>query len=150
MQLTAPRQIAIVSCSSGAPHLPLLLPSLVIMLWRLASGYSNSAVCGWQIAFAVASLSVLLLLQHRGGNGDRLSSRSQGGLGAGFGVKVHKKFDDSLFETSSADAAGSSACCAPLHPTPAVSPARSRRRETAAAIVYRRIGCGGGGTPCLS
>ena len=149
MQLTAPRQIAIVSCSSGAPHLPLLLPSLVVMLWRLASGYSSSAVCGWHIAFAVASLSVFLL-QRRGSDGERLSSSSQGGFGAGFGVKVHKKFDDSLFETSSADAAGSSACCAALHTRPAVSPARSRRRETSAAIVYRRIGCGGGATPCVS
>jgi hypothetical protein len=79
------------------------------MIWRLASGYSSNTLCGWQILFAVASSSVFLLLQRWGNDGNRLSSNSQGGFGTGFGVKVQKKFDDSLFEASGVDALGRSA-----------------------------------------
>jgi hypothetical protein len=74
------------------------------MLWRLAATYSSSPVSMWQIAFAAVSIYVAFQQQRWGsGSGGRCTA-SHGSPGGGFGVKLAKKIDDSLFEASGMDA----------------------------------------------
>ena len=101
-------QVAVVSCSCSAPPLPLLLSPLAVMFWRLAAAYGSSAVSMWHIIFAVASCCVALQQQRRGKGSSGRCSSSPGSPGAGFGVKVAKKIDDSLFEASGLDASSAS------------------------------------------
>ena len=97
-------QIAVISCSHTAPPLPLLLPALALMLWRLAAMYSSGAVDMWHLIFALASFCAAVSCQW---GGSRVAHRGSPQGGAhGFGVKVTKKWDDSLFEPSDVDASG--------------------------------------------
>lgn len=102
-------QIAVISCSHTAPPLLLLLPALSLMCWRLAALHSSGAVDMWHVIFALASLCVAVSRQWGGVHSVHRGS-SQGGS-HGFGVKVTKKWDDSLFEPSDVDASG--ARCSP-------------------------------------
>jgi hypothetical protein len=76
------------------------------MCWRLAAVYSSGTLSAWHIIFAMASFFLALPWQRRGRKDGGRSSSSQGGAGGGFGVKVTKKADDSLFESSGAEACG--------------------------------------------
>jgi hypothetical protein len=74
------------------------------MLWRLAAMHSSGAVDMWHVIFAVASFCAAVSCQW---GASRVAHRGSPQGGAhGFGVKVTKKWDDSLFEPSDVDASG--------------------------------------------
>jgi hypothetical protein len=78
------------------------------MVWRLAVAYGSSTLSMWHLVFAITSVYAALQQQRwDSGIGARCSA-SHGSPGGGFGVKVAKKVDDSLFEASGLDA--SSTC----------------------------------------